>query len=301
VTARSRDGLPTVSCRVALIGLAVAAAAAVPARAGLQHDLEARWRGAWVVTTVETTSDCTSVYTDTDVRGELASGKGRHRFGAGELARVDKLGVKVDRVDLFLDLAEPIFETRTDGPFTLFEERRCRVQLKVDVPKAVVRRADPAAVGDILAQSVEVFTREDEARASPAWNQRQREALPADYPETLERYHAWKVEQERVRLTAVQGRALDELDRLERAIVDDPIYLAGFAAGIAAARDWSTGGCSTLSHHGPSSSPPAPPERHAAEHDRAAWRRGWEDGRDLAAALAVLRAASDCLAELPPP
>lgn len=300
MTARCRFSLPMLSCRVALVGLAVAAAAA-PAHASLERDLAARWRGAWVVTRVETFSDCTSVYTDTDVRGELASGRGRHRFGAGELARVEKVGVKVDRVDLFLDIAEPILEARYDGPFTLFDERRCRVQLKVDVPKPVVRRADVAAVEEILALAVEAFTREDEARAAPAWNRRQREALPADYAETLERHRTWKLAQERARLTAVQGRALDSLDRLERAIADDPVYLAGFAAGVAATRDWSPGGCATLSHRGPSSSPPAPPEGHAAERDRVAWRRGWEDGRDLVAALTVLRAARDCLAELPPP
>jgi hypothetical protein len=252
------------------------------------------------VTRVETTSDCTSVYTDTDVRGELATGKGRHRFGAGELARVDKVGLKVDRVDLFLEIAEPVLEAWTDGPFTLFDERRCRVQLKVAVPKATIRRADADAVDELLGRTVEQFAREDEARAAPAWNGRTREPLPPDYEETLARYHAWKLEQERLRLTAVQERVLDELNRLERAIVDDPVYLAGFAAGVADARDWSPGGCATLSAHGPTSSPPTPPEAHNADRDRTTWRRGWEDGRDLAAALAVLRAVRDCLAELPP-
>jgi hypothetical protein len=293
--------LPVIRLRVVLLGLAVAVAAAPRALASLEAELAGRWRGAWVVTRVEITSACTSVYTDTDVRGELATGKGGHRFGAGELARVDKVGVKVDRIDLFLAVAEPILEARIDGPFTLFDERRCRVQLKVDVPKAVVRSGDVAAVEEILARAVEAFIREDEARAAPAWNGREREPLPADYEETLARYHTWKVAQERARLTAVQDRALDELARLERAILDDPVYLSGFAAGVAEARDWSPSGCATLSPHGPSSSPPAPPEAHRAEHDRTVWRRGWEDGRDLAAALAVMGAARDCLAELPPP
>jgi hypothetical protein len=287
--------------RRTLLGLAAVVAVARPALGDLERDLEARWRGAWVLTRVETSSDCTSVYTDTDVRGELATGKGRRRFAAGELARVDKVGVKVDRVDLFLAIAEPILEARTDGPFTLYDERRCRVQLKIDVPKATVRRGDPLAVGEILARATEPFAREDEARAAEAWNRREREPLPADYEETLARYHVWKVEQEAARLTAVQGRALDELAHLERAILDDPVYLEGFAAGVAAGRDWSPGDCAALSHPGPSSSPPAPPEGHAAERDRTMWRRGWEDGRDLVAALAVLRLARECLAELPLP
>jgi hypothetical protein len=284
-----------------LFVLAAVAAIARPALADLERDLAAHWRGAWVLTRVETSSDCTSVYTDTDVRGDLVTGKGRRRFAAGELARVDKVGVKVDRIDLFLAIAEPILEPHTEGPFTLHDERRCRVQLKVDVPKALVRRADPVAVGEILARAVERFAREDEARAATTWNRREREPLPAEYEETLARYHAWKIEQEAVRLTAVQGRALDELARLKRAILDDPVYLGGFAAGVAAGRDWSPGACAALSHHGPSSSPPAPPEAHATERDRDLWRRGWEDGRDLAAALAVLRVARECLAELPTP
>lgn len=287
--------------RVVLLGLAAVAAVAPHAFGSLERDLEGRWRGAWVLTRVETSSDCTSVYTDTDVHGELATGRGRHRFAAGELARVDKVGVKVDRVDLFLAIAEPILEARSDGPFTLFDERRCRVQLKVDVPKAVVRRADPIAVGEILARAVEAFAREEEARAAEAWNRREREPLPPDYEETLVRYHAWKLEQETARLNAVQGRALDELARLERAILDDPVYLEGFAGGVAAARDWSPDDCATLSPGSPGGSPPAAPAERSAERDRTMWRRGWEDGRDLAAALAVLRVARECLAALPPP
>ena len=286
--------------RVVLLGLAAAAAVAPHTLGSLERDLEGRWRGAWVLTRVETSSDCTSVYTDTDVHGELATGKGRHRFAAGELARVDKVGVKVDRVDLFLAIAEPILEARSDGPFTLYDERRCRVQLKVDVPKAVVRRADPVAVEEILAQAVEAFAREEEARTAEAWNRREREPLPADYEETLARYHIWKVEQETARLTAVQEQALDRLGHVERAILDDPVYLAGFAAGVADARGWSPDDCATLSPGSPGGSPPAAPAERSAERDRTMWRRGWEDGRDLTTALAVLRVARECLAALPP-
>jgi len=286
--------------RSAVLALAVASAA-LPARADLERELESRWRGAWVLTRVETGSDCTSVYTDTDVRGALATAGGRFRFAAGELARVDKVGVKVDRVDLFLAVAEPVLEARFDGPFTLYDERRCRVQLKVAVPKKTVRAADVDAVGELLARAVEVFAREDEARAAPAWNGRVRDPLPEDYAETLERYHAWKVAQEAARLTAIQDDALERLEDLQRAIVDDPVYLAGFAAGLGSTHDWRPGVCSGLTSALPDGSPPAPPAVHEAERDRDLWRHGWEDGRDLAAALAVVRAARGCLAALPPP
>jgi hypothetical protein len=202
-------------------------------------------------------------------------------------------------MDLFWRLPRPILEAR---------RRPSRCSTSAGAASAPGRRRKPssrggdvAAVEKILARAVQSFVRENEARAAPAWNGRRREPLPPDYEDTLARYHAWKLEQERARLSAVQDRALDELARLERAILDDPVYLSGFAAGVAWARDWSPGGCATLSPHGPSSSPPAPPEAHSAERDRPVWRRGWEDGRDLAAALAVMRAALDCLAELPPP
>jgi len=290
--------IPMNAIRVASVVLAALAAVA-PARADLERELENRWRGAWVLTRVETGSDCTSVYTDTDVRGELATAGGRFRFAAGELARVDKVGVKVDRVDLFLAVAEPVLEARVDGPFTLYDERRCRVQLKVAVPKKTVRAADADAVGELLGRAVEAFAREDAARGAPAWNGRLRDPLPEDYAETLERYHAWKLAQETARLTAIQEDALDELEHLERAIDDDPVYLAGLAAGLGATRNWRPGACSGLTSTLPSDSPPPPPA--AQERDRDLWRRGWEDGRDLAAALAVVSATRDCLAALPAP
>ena len=59
-----------------------------PALAGdVESSLETRWRGAWVVTEVETYSDCAGLATNNRVSGNLVTGRGRLRFHAGRSRR----------------------------------------------------------------------------------------------------------------------------------------------------------------------------------------------------------------------
>src|SRR2546422_537338 len=76
----------------ALAGLLAALAPGTnPARAGdLQRTMDSRWRGAWVLTAVDTYSDCGGFHTDNQVSGTLVSSKGRFRFRPGELGQVGK-------------------------------------------------------------------------------------------------------------------------------------------------------------------------------------------------------------------
>src|SRR6202008_295953 len=57
----------------------------------VREGLEARWRGAWVVTTVRPFSDCIGAYTDNQVSGGLVRSRGRQAFEAGIPARIDSL------------------------------------------------------------------------------------------------------------------------------------------------------------------------------------------------------------------
>ena len=66
----------------------LAMAAAGPAfGSDLERRLESRWRGAWVVTAVDTYSDCSGTHTNNDVSGTLVNSRGRFRFRPGEQPR----------------------------------------------------------------------------------------------------------------------------------------------------------------------------------------------------------------------
>ena len=61
-----------------LVAVAVWLALCAPSVASdLERKLESRWRGTWVVTTVETYSDCLGVYNNNNVNGRLVSSRGR--------------------------------------------------------------------------------------------------------------------------------------------------------------------------------------------------------------------------------
>src|SRR4051794_24032853 len=103
------------------------------AAADLERTLDEHWRGAYVVVRPPIASDCGGFYTDDDAHAGRVDSRGSHRFAAGELAKVDSVKVRFGgRVDVFLDLAEDVLEQRSDGPFTLFDARSCKVQLKID-------------------------------------------------------------------------------------------------------------------------------------------------------------------------
>ncbi len=280
--------------------LACALAAAGPAGADLEDDLERSWVGAWVVAKVETASDCSGAYTNVEVRGLRSTGRGSRRFGEGELARIDKLNQKSDRVDLYLSVAEPVLVPRTDGPFTLYDERSCRVQLMVDVPKAVLKSGRLDEVDAALLEAVERHETESSARRSEAWNRRERDPYPRDYEETLARHAAWKAEETNRALAATRLAALDEAAQALSRVTDDPDYLAGFAAGVEAQRRRSAPGCSSLDgsrFDGEEQRPPS--DRRGSSPGERAWQRGFRDGQVVAWATRAARAVEGCFLPVP--
>ncbi len=81
----------------------------------LERSLKSRWLGAWVVTTVETYSNCNGYYTANRMNGRLVNSRGGHRFERGELAKVVRVDAKRRRVDLLLSLPEPLLVPYNDG------------------------------------------------------------------------------------------------------------------------------------------------------------------------------------------
>lgn len=276
--------------RCALLAALLLVIPGVVRGAGIEDALNARWQGGAVVVKVPLGSSCDGFYNDNEVVGSRVDGKGRHRFDPGELARVERIGVKRGRVDVFLDLVEGILEEFQDGPFTLYEPRVCKIQLKVPVPD----RSDQAAVERRLAELLDLHDSTRAAEASPAWNGRRREPFPEGYERTLAAYESYKAERTNEAVQARMDEAIDEAARIGDRIRSEPEYLAGFAAGLEKVRDNSLGDCPSLLTR--SFSPAS-----AGSGKSADWRRGYEDGQRLGHHLELLRRLRGCFVPVPAP
>ncbi len=281
--------------------LAALAAAARPAAAeDLEEALRARWTGTWVIARTETYSDCDSFYANNDVSGARVASHAGLGFAAGELARADKLTLKRSRVDVYLTVAAPLRTAHQEGPFTLYEERTCKVQLLIDVAHDDIRAGRVDVVESAIAQVLTRFATREEAQAAPAWNRRVAEPLPADYQDTLARYQAWKVEQVNAQLASAREEAIAEAARVVEHIDDDPGYLDGFAKGAGAMHYWSPPSCESIASASFSGAERREPREHRGdEAQQRSWRRGYRDGQALAYNLAIARAIQKCF--LPPP
>jgi hypothetical protein len=265
----------------AVLVLAALAAAHAVRAAGLEDQVNARWRGGHVVTRLAMASSCDGFYNDNEVIGVRAESKARRRFAAGEAARVERIGARRGRVDVFLDLTEGVLEEIHDGPFTLYEPRTCKVQLRVPVPD----RWTAEQVEERLAELLDLHGSLREAEASPAWNRRRREPFPPDYEKTLAAYEAWKVAQRNAAVRARMDAALEEASRIGERVHADPEYLQGFAAGMEKGRDRHFGDCGSLA------SASFYPD---SGKGSSAWKRGYEDGQRLGWNLALLRRLKEC-------
>jgi hypothetical protein len=282
------------------VALACFLAAAGPACADFEDDVERAWAGSWIVARVEISSDCSGFYTNNEVRGRLSSSKGSRRFADGELARVDKVNVKSDRVDLYLSVDEPVLVPRTDGPFTLYDERSCRVQFMVDVPREAIKGRRMEDVEKRLLEVVERHESVAAARRSRAWNRRERDPYPRDYEETVARHAAWKAEEVNRALAASRMAALDAASQALERVTDDPPYLDGFAAGVDAQRSRSAPSCSELAGVRFESGEQRPPsDRRGSSTAERAFQRGFRDGQLLAWGTRVARAVEGCFVVVP--
>lgn len=294
MTARARERLVGVGVALALL------TSPGVAGADLEEDLERAWVGAWVVVRVEVASDCSGFYTNNEVRGRLSTSKGSRRFADGELARVDKLGLRSDRVDLYLTLAAPVLAARQDGPFTLYDERTCRVQFMVDVPRSLLREKDREKVDAVMLESVERHEAAVLARQSGGWNRRERDQLPDDYQETLARHAVWKAEETNRALARARQQALEQVAAALERIGEDGDYLMGFAAGVEAQRRHSTPSCGSIAGARFESDEQRPPRDRQGETaaDRS-FARGFRDGQLVAWSARLARAVDACFVPVP--
>jgi len=284
---------------IAVLTLLVLSPAAFAA--SLERDVKSRWPGAWVVTTVESYSDCGGLYTNNRINGTLVKGRGNYGFQPGELAKVDKIDVNRSRVDVLLSLNEPVLIAYREGPFTLYREARCRIEMEVMVPREVVKSKDSDSVEDALLVVLERYTTEDEALASDAWNGRERDPYPADYDRTLAELAVWRATQTNDAVQASLDHALAETTRVGYSISSDSDYLAGFARGVEDARTVEVQGCPQLMamelddppHH---RGRPHPADETAEQRAE----RGFRDAQTLIRGLEMIERLPACFVPVPP-
>ena len=264
-----------------------------PLQADLEDDLNRRWRGAWVIIELGVTSGCSGNYANNEVHGGLVSGRGSEQFDPGEVASVHKINVGRKRLELLLDLDEPILKRRQNGPFMLLDEASCKVELRFDLKG---RREGAAEQIESMLQELAIrFPDRMQARDSELWNGRLREPYPENYEETLAEYENWKVFQANAAAQQQIEISVDEAARLIDRLDLGADYLTGFGEGVDDARESSwTNSCERLVSMSESSWTDSP--------DRAApksWQKGYTHGQRLVFHVERARRLRGCF--VPPP
>lgn len=285
--------------RVALAAVSFLALTAWPAPAaadGAEQALRTTWVGRHAVLRTAVRSNCNARYTDNRLRGSQPSSNGRHRFEPGEIGRVDNLTLERGRIDLLVTLVEPLRIELRDGPFQLFEQLECRVELEVPAPRAALREESVRQLDDLLRGVLQGPAERAAAEASPLWNRRLVEPLPDDYEERLIAYQAWKEEQLYLALRDRLAEALDRAADLAGRVDGGDAYVRGLAAG---ARDHDpdrlfSAPCPELPGARFSGRWGTPPTELEDEDERA-WKEGFEDGQRLRFEIALARRIERCL------
>ncbi len=258
--------------------------------------VRARWRGAWVILEVESYSSCSGSYSNNDVSGQFVSSKAGRKFEPGELAKVDKVQVKRKKAELMVSVPARTLLPRQDGPFTLYDERHCAIELEVNVSRELIKAKDVDAIDRLLAAVAERFAAEAEARDSSSWNGRGDDSYPRDYALTLARHAVWRAEQTNLTIDERLDAAMDQVEDLAEQVDDDPDYLNGFAAGTHEMREWNERACEKLLGGG------FVKFRHRAPKERGEdgkWSEGYYDGQELVYSIAIMRRLPGCYVEVP--
>lgn len=267
---------------------------AASATASTESELNTHWRGAWTVIGVETISGCGGYYTNNEIRERRVSAKGEHRFAPGELATVYKINLKRKQVEVLVDLVEPLLAPRREGPFTLYDELPCKVELQIKFPRSL-DSGSTSQLDGLIAEILERHDSAESAERSSNWNGRLREPFPDDYEETLYEYERWRTEQVNAAVAARIEDSVEEAARLVDRLDDDPDYLAGFAEGVDRARERSFDrDCEHLLSMSLSSF-----VNSGSDDDGRKFRDGYREGQKLVFYLEMARRLKHCF--LPPP
>ena len=261
----------------------------------LDDRLNQRLKGAWAILEVEVYSACAGTYSDNRVGDAGVAGKAQYRFEAGELVKIDKVNAKRQRVDLLLTLDVPFRTSRVEGPFELFDERQCQVQLIVPVLREEIKAGIDETIVSRFEELITLYPTLDDARDSDSWNGRETEPLPSDYDQTLARYAVWQAEQTNAAVNDAVRRAVNEAADVAEDLSDDSDYLAGFAAGAEKMSTFGTSDCASLL-----SASLSMHDTKAPEDKEKRWRDGWHDGQELIFNVLLAERLQACRVPVPP-
>jgi hypothetical protein len=270
--------------------------AAFSSASELGDRLDRELKGGWGVLELEVYSACGGTYSDNEVGAAGVASKARHRSAAGELVKIDNIKVKRQRVDLMLTLDAPLRVSHMDGPFELYDQRSCRVQLMVYVPRELVKNADLEGLLTEVKKHFTLYSSRDDAEMSDVWNGREIEPLPDDYEERLHRHAVWKAEQINAAVHNGIDHALSEAAEAIDDLDDDTDYLAGFGEGAEKMGGFSVTNCDSLlsvSFTTYRKSAPTGKSR--------SWRDGWDDGQQLVFHVLLADRLRSCLVPVPAP
>lgn len=271
-----------------------------PGRAAdLQSQLNTGYRGSWAVLLVETGSTCDADYSNNKVLGTRVLSTAPYRLPTGELGRIAKVDVKRSRIDILIDVDEPLLISRTEGPFELFEQARCRVELEIEVPREWVKKKWMEQIEALFSSVLERYDDQESVMRSERWNRRDVEPLPDGYDEVLAEYTVWKAARLKDELLSGLDRALREAQRVIDRADDDPAYGAGFSAGLEREsgkyRSWDD--CAELSEENFYPSGKDAPGDFEGSDERE-WEKGYRDGQVVAFNVELARRIGGCLTDL---
>lgn len=281
---RLRETARALSAALAIFLIALSSASL----AGLQDDLNARWRGAWLIVTGDIYSNCNGLTTDNRISGDLVSANGRFAFDPGELAKIRKIDVKRNRVDVSLDLNEPLLIEYQDGPFVLYREASCEAELEVDSGDSKTKDLGVAGVEGRFSEWFERYARLDDAKQSPNYNHRLREDYPDDYDITLAEYQDWKIAQHDQLVADRIADSNEKTSYLLAQVRPDSQFGSGLSKGISEMREAMSDNCDVLLSSSPATfgkSVEAPSEY---------WGDGYAIGQQLAYHIELSRRLGNC-------
>lgn len=269
-------------------------AAAVSSASELGDRLDRELKGGWGVLEVEVYSACGGTYSDNEVGSAGVASKAPNRFAAGELAKIDNVKVKRQRVDLLLTLDAPLRVSRMDGPFELYDQRSCRVQLMVYVPRELVKNSDLEGLLTEVKKQITLYSSRENAEISDNWNGREMEPLPDDYEETLHRHAIWKAEQTNAAVRDGIDHALSAAAEAVEDLDDDAEYLAGFGEGAEKMGEFSVTNCDSLLSLSFTTY-----RKSASSEKSRSWNDGWKDGQKLVFHVLLADRLRSCLVPVP--
>ena len=270
--------------------------AALSSASDLGDRLKRELKGGWGVLELEVYSACGGTYSDNEVGAAGVASKAPHRFAAGELVKIDNVKVKRQRVDLMLTLGAPLRVSRMDGPYELYDQRSCRVQLMVYVPRELVKSADLEGLLTEVKKHLTLHATRDNAELSGDWNGRETEPFPDDYEETLHRHAVWKAEQTNAAVHDGIDHALSEAAEAVEDLDDDADYLAGFGEGSEEMGGFSVTSCDSLLSVSFTSY-----RKNAPADKSRGWKDGWNDGQQLVFHVLLADRLRSCLVPVPAP